>query len=431
MRIFKIALCSILATLLLLACAHAEEPAAQADPITVKGVFTGSFSEARKEESAQPGMADCLVVFDCAGGAEAGLPAAASGITLSAGGETYEIFDVGGNQCQYLINVHRYCDYAEPLGYSGEPARMLALFYVDPAKFPGQDDILLTVGDQTASFPAADVKAVELPDDILSVEDDPEKAHRLADWRWRMDSIIRFDNFYEKVYVNRMKLITGDHFTYLGTANLNLLDESIPYGISIAAMPQGNYTETAYGILFDGGEDALTDREPPFDLEAVKNMLPEHIGLIQYLVDNSRAATKTMMSVSNKTGNQLDELREKVGIAYLDLCDAMGMQDLGQFFDRHPAAQVTEEFIDGLRASGKHVPADALAKAEADANAALNDKKTVKAVQQALNDAGFDCGTPDGSAGKKTAAAISAYQEANGLEVTGKIDRALLISLGI
>ena len=34
--------------------------------------------------------------------------------------------------------------------------------------------------------------------------------------------------------------------------------------------------------------------------------------------------------------------------------------------------------------------------------AEYTDKDTVKKVQQALNDAGFDCGTPDGAAGKKT-----------------------------
>ncbi|MBQ3269992.1 MAG: peptidoglycan-binding protein [Clostridia bacterium] len=59
------------------------------------------------------------------------------------------------------------------------------------------------------------------------------------------------------------------------------------------------------------------------------------------------------------------------------------------------------------------------------------DRETVKAVQQALNDAGYNCGTPDGVAGRKTAAAVSQYQEDNGLEVTGEIDDALLAALGL
>lgn len=56
-------------------------------------------------------------------------------------------------------------------------------------------------------------------------------------------------------------------------------------------------------------------------------------------------------------------------------------------------------------------------------------RETVQKVQQALNDAGFDCGTPDGAAGEKTKNAIEAYQQANGLEVTGEIDDDLVESL--
>ena len=59
------------------------------------------------------------------------------------------------------------------------------------------------------------------------------------------------------------------------------------------------------------------------------------------------------------------------------------------------------------------------------------DKPTVKAVQQALNDAGYNCGAPDGSAGKKTKAAVTQFQTDKGLEVTGQIDDALLEALGV
>ena len=63
--------------------------------------------------------------------------------------------------------------------------------------------------------------------------------------------------------------------------------------------------------------------------------------------------------------------------------------------------------------------------------AEYNDKGTVKQVQQALNDAGFNCGTPDGAAGKKTKQAIMDFQAENGLEQTGVIDDALLAALGV
>ncbi len=60
---------------------------------------------------------------------------------------------------------------------------------------------------------------------------------------------------------------------------------------------------------------------------------------------------------------------------------------------------------------------------------ANTDKATVKEVQAALNEAGYNCGTPDGIAGNMTASAISAYQKDKGLEVTGTITDELLSSL--
>lgn len=59
------------------------------------------------------------------------------------------------------------------------------------------------------------------------------------------------------------------------------------------------------------------------------------------------------------------------------------------------------------------------------------DEAIVKAVQQALNDAGFDCGTPDGKAGSKTAAAINAYETEHKLNVNGVITDELIESLGV
>ena len=59
------------------------------------------------------------------------------------------------------------------------------------------------------------------------------------------------------------------------------------------------------------------------------------------------------------------------------------------------------------------------------------DKATVKQVQQKLNEAGYDCGTPDGVAGKKTHVAIENYRKNNGLDASNAIDDKLLQSLGL
>lgn len=59
------------------------------------------------------------------------------------------------------------------------------------------------------------------------------------------------------------------------------------------------------------------------------------------------------------------------------------------------------------------------------------DKETVQKVQQILNNDGYNCGTPDGVAGKNTKAAISEYQKTEGLTVTGVIDDELLSAMGL
>ena len=59
------------------------------------------------------------------------------------------------------------------------------------------------------------------------------------------------------------------------------------------------------------------------------------------------------------------------------------------------------------------------------------DAETVKKVQEALNAAGYDCGTPDGLAGSKTYAALNAYQSDNGLVVSNDITDSLLTALGL
>ena len=59
------------------------------------------------------------------------------------------------------------------------------------------------------------------------------------------------------------------------------------------------------------------------------------------------------------------------------------------------------------------------------------DATTIRIVQQALNEAGYNCGTPDGLIGGKTTEAITAYQTAKGISVNGLVTDELLQSLGV
>ena len=59
------------------------------------------------------------------------------------------------------------------------------------------------------------------------------------------------------------------------------------------------------------------------------------------------------------------------------------------------------------------------------------DTATIKRVQEALNNAGYDCGTADGISGSRTVNAINAYRAANSLDQNGLIDDEMLNSLGL
>ncbi len=59
------------------------------------------------------------------------------------------------------------------------------------------------------------------------------------------------------------------------------------------------------------------------------------------------------------------------------------------------------------------------------------DRITIRIVQEALNAAGYNCGTPDGISGANTERAITEYQTAKGLTVTGTVTDELLHSLRI
>jgi len=60
-----------------------------------------------------------------------------------------------------------------------------------------------------------------------------------------------------------------------------------------------------------------------------------------------------------------------------------------------------------------------------------SDADLIYSMQNALNDAGYDCGEPDGSLGPATIEAMQAYQADHGQEVTADVKESLLISLNV
>jgi localization factor PodJL len=68
--------------------------------------------------------------------------------------------------------------------------------------------------------------------------------------------------------------------------------------------------------------------------------------------------------------------------------------------------------------------------AKFDPGETITDARVVSGVQTALNQLGFDVGTPDGVAGEKTADAIRSFERQTGMNESGKINPRLLAVLG-
>ena len=73
------------------------------------------------------------------------------------------------------------------------------------------------------------------------------------------------------------------------------------------------------------------------------------------------------------------------------------------------------------------VPDEWLAKGQT--TATVDMKRAIRNIQAILNMNGFDAGKADGEMGKKTIAAIKAFQKSIGQEPTGRIDDALVKEL--
>lgn len=118
---------------------------------------------------------------------------------------------------------------------------------------------------------------------------------------------------------------------------------------------------------------------------------------------------------------------------YAALCEkyfGVDLTPLYAFGEAQPVA-TEEEAAPAEETAEEAAEEDAPAGAEA-AVTVYTDKDTVKKVQQALNDAGYPCGTPDGLAGKKTNKAVIDFKADHGIDdASADITDALLAALGI
>jgi hypothetical protein len=100
-----------------------------------------------------------------------------------------------------------------------------------------------------------------------------------------------------------------------------------------------------------------------------------------------------------------------------------------ELLEQAQSAEAGEEAAAGGAAATE--PADQAGgqTAAAEPEVKLGSRETIRWVQKSLKQLGYDPGAVDGAMGRRTAAAIKSFEEANGMTVTGKMSKALVASL--
>ena len=96
--------------------------------------------------------------------------------------------------------------------------------------------------------------------------------------------------------------------------------------------------------------------------------------------------------------------------------------------DETAAGLIEEPIVESKELEAAKEAAEAAAAQEQIYN---DDTYSIYNMQAALNEAGYDCGEPDGSLGPQTIEAMQAYQEDHGLVVTTDVLESLLIDLNV
>lgn len=101
--------------------------------------------------------------------------------------------------------------------------------------------------------------------------------------------------------------------------------------------------------------------------------------------------------------------------------------------DQNESAELADDDIPAGEkdAMSTYLVFDRAASADEEEQLYNDDSYSILNMQIALNESGYDCGTPDGSLGPKTLEAMQAYQKDQGMPVTTDVTAGLLISLNV
>lgn len=195
-----------------------------------------------------------------------------------------------------------------------------------------------------------------------------------------------------------------------------------------------NYTDfkklsfTMTGTLNDGTE--LFEKQVTIDRDVLKSLEDENEDSSD-VQESSTEETNT----EEATSNDNDELLQRIGALEeknkeledknKELENKLS-ESTEEKQEEDATTEQTEESVQEEKTTEVSEP-----ETEQESIVEYKDATTIRIVQQALNEIGYNCGNPDGIAGGKTTEAITKYQTDKGLTVNGLVTDELLQSLNV
>ena len=142
---------------------------------------------------------------------------------------------------------------------------------------------------------------------------------------------------------------------------------------------------------------------------------------VTYRIDDKTAVTRRWSELTSKSGAGVFGQAAMPLLKELYNAESVFFRIVERDGQRHDAT---------FNLNGIQVVIDAAAQACGVSMLDLS-REDYRAIQEMLNAGGFDAGIPDGIWGKGSKTAMRAYQEANGLPVTGAPDRMTLRKMGL
>ncbi len=234
-------------------------------------------------------------------------------------------------------------------------------------------------------------------------------------------SDVSVDDFLTTVYTERSSIISGKK----GLASFLVQEKDFsPYGIEDFSILDGSLSIMGSDVIFstdiqiEKGVFEGIDKKSENSSDTIGNESSSQASDLESQISSLEESNKELEEKNQQLKQENKRLEEKI-------------EKLQQENEALKGSSENKDTPQNTAPAKTPVPSEGTENTPSDNVVEYKDATTIRIVQQALNEAGYSCGNPDGVAGENTATAIKKYQTEKGISVNGLVTDELLQALDI